>query len=258
MIDLYYKMCALSSDEQFRDTIRKYLEMSEDDRYNYFSNGKRNTNNNNHVMKASQKKVLEFESDYDLWGFLEKNKDVILHINDWKVYRRAVETVKESFIETVKPVVNEKLLDLLNRGDIEQFNRLRSSVDYLSLRGIDLSKMRLHGANLSGCDLRETNLRETDLSSAFLTTANLYDANLSYANLHRAVLHRAQLIHCNLYNTNLKQTDLSSANLSESDCSEADLELANMSSAILKLTNLRSAKNLPIPKQVAAEKGALI
>ncbi|HZA06878.1 MAG TPA: hypothetical protein VE619_04165 [Nitrososphaeraceae archaeon] len=49
----------LSSDEQFRDTIRKYLEMSEDDRYNYFSNGKRNTNNNNHVMKASQKFAAE-------------------------------------------------------------------------------------------------------------------------------------------------------------------------------------------------------
>ncbi|MBV9177240.1 MAG: pentapeptide repeat-containing protein [Nitrososphaeraceae archaeon] len=66
------------------------------------------------------------------------------------------------------------------------------------------------------------------------------------------------LRHCNLYNANLRQTDLSSANLSESDCSEADLELANMSTAILKLTNLRNAKNLPIPRHVAAEKGALI
>jgi hypothetical protein len=38
-------------------------------------------------------------------------QDVILHINDWKVYRRAV--------ETVKPVVNWKLLDLLDRSNIE-------------------------------------------------------------------------------------------------------------------------------------------
>ena len=52
----------LSSDEQFRGTIRKYLEMSEDDRYNYFSNRKRNTDDINHVTKASQKKVFDFET----------------------------------------------------------------------------------------------------------------------------------------------------------------------------------------------------
>ena len=42
------------------------------------------------------------------------------------------------------------------------------------------------------------------------------------------------------------KSDLISANLSESDHSEPDLDLASRIIAVLKLTDLWSAKNLPI------------
>ena len=48
------------------------------------------------------KENLKQAHDFALWTFLDKQKEVIFNIKDWKVYRRAVELVKE-FIPLSRP-----------------------------------------------------------------------------------------------------------------------------------------------------------
>jgi uncharacterized protein YjbI with pentapeptide repeats len=97
----------------------------------------------------------------------------------------------------VKEERSEQLLELLKKGQITEFNKLRGS-GFLSL---------------SGADLRDAILRDADLRGAYLSGADLSDANLTRA-----------------------------------DLSDADLSGAY----------LRGAKNMPISKEEARERGAIV
>ena len=84
------------------------------------------------------------------------------------------------------------------------------------LRGADLSRARLRGANLraswlSGADLSMADLREADMEEAILDGACLEDANLRSANLQFANLSGALMQDCDLRGANLQCADLSDA-----------------------------------------------
>lgn len=103
-------------------------------------------------------------------------------------------------------------------------------------RVIDLSAVRIRGAELTGANLHRVNLNDAYLASAKLSGANLggaslIDAHLSYASLATA----------NLSNAELALADLSDADLSEANLRDASLSGANLRGANLHRANLRDA-----------------
>jgi hypothetical protein len=80
----------ISTDEKFRQDVKKYVKLSDDEKIEEITEW-RKTNDN--VPTAYRNKIFDFESDQELWKFLKNNKE-ILQI-DWKVYRHVVETIKE-------------------------------------------------------------------------------------------------------------------------------------------------------------------
>lgn len=86
-----------------------------------------------------------------------------------------------------------------------------------TLKGLDLSGIKLQGANLKDADLSGTNLNTADLGEANLWGANLNQAKLSSANLKRADLSWAQLNEAILPMANLDGAKLSNAQLIKAD-----------------------------------------
>jgi uncharacterized protein YjbI with pentapeptide repeats len=122
---------------------------------------------------------------------------------------------------------------------------------------IELSGIRLEGANLSGIDLRganlslsrltQVNLEKADLAGAnlfktFLVEANLEDANLQEANLSGADLVGANLDNANFTNAALDAADLSWASLRKTNLSEADLTLTRFRSTEFRRTNFTKSQ----------------
>jgi uncharacterized protein YjbI with pentapeptide repeats len=116
----------------------------------------------------------------------------------------------------------------------------------LLLRGANLIKADLGGANLSEADLSAAdllgaNLREANLSDADLSAAYLRGADLSRAELGRANLSRAELGWADLRGANLSEADLSEAKLVRAFLDEANLCNAKLSGADLRKADLRKA-----------------
>jgi uncharacterized protein YjbI with pentapeptide repeats len=170
---------------------------------------------------------------------------------------------------------NEILLKLLQQGKIAEFNKKREEDPYQSidLHEANLAKADLRGANLEGVNLAKANLKGADLMRANLWRANLKEAkleldefkranlcgaylkgaNVVYANLENANLEKANLWRANLENANLRKANLCGAYLMEANLLGADLEGAKLEGA-----DLRQTKNLPISKDEARERGAII
>jgi hypothetical protein len=290
--DKFYSYVS-TDDPTFRQEVQEYAKLSVDDRSRKISDRKKDTEN---PPKRYENVIFGFESDDKLWDFLSDNKigGVIFSIADWKVYRQVVETLKEEkeLIREARPdATGQDFFVLLKQGRIKEFNEARVKVGagsiriiYLDLHGANLSDADLRDANLSDADLRDANLIGANLRYANLIGANLIGANLGgcanlkyanlsgatlsdailshadlrYANLSGATLIRAILIGANLTGATLIRAILSDADLSDADLSDANLKYADLSDADLNGANLLTTKNLPITKEEARERGAIV
>jgi KAP family P-loop domain len=97
----------ISTDEKFRQEVKKYAELSEDDRIDAINKRK---NDKDNPPKGYENKVFDFESK-DLWDFLRNNMKVVFQI-DWKVYRHVVESLKQE-----KEIIKESVA-VSERGKI--------------------------------------------------------------------------------------------------------------------------------------------
>lgn len=195
-----------SSNSEFRALSKKFLDMPVLERIKYFK-----TRSDNETP-FSEFELVVSETDPIIWNLLNKVQP-LFEIQDWEIYRRAAELVKD--ISTVKipsvptwvPRANVDLnsLVLLQNSNVSEFNKLRKEHITLSRNfvGVDL-----HGAKLSGVDLH----------GALLTECNFDEADLTQANLR---------------GSNLKGASFKGANLSKADLSSADLEGASFINATL-------------------------
>lgn len=125
-----------------------------------------------------------------------------------------------------KEVEREKLYEV--------FSKLRPET--LHLKGADLERMLLAGADLSGADLREANLHRADLRGCTLDRARLELARLEYANLEGASAQEVDLSDANLTGVNGRQADFRGAQFAGADLSygrfvEANFQGVNLEEA---------------------------
>jgi uncharacterized protein YjbI with pentapeptide repeats len=263
----------ISTDEKFTEEVKKYAKKSEDDRREAIAKRK---NDKDNPPKGYENKVFDFESDIELWDFLGNNMEIIFQIKDWKVYRHVVESLKEEkeIIRESAAVsegeTSEQLRELLKKGQITEFNNKRQRIGFLplNLQSAYLSGVDLSGANLSGVDLSRAVLsgavlRSTILRDADLSGANLRDAVLSGAVLRSTILSGVDLSRANLRDADLSGAILRSTILRDADLSGAILSGVDLSGAILSGVDLSGAvlsyaKNMPISKEEAKERGAIV
>lgn len=126
--------------------------------------------------------------------------------------------------------MSENLFDLLNKGEIEEFNtEMKSCMD--DLTESDFSAIEADGASFNDHDLSGSNFSEATLSnSSFedcdLTSASFARAELSGVNFSRAILNGTKFNNANIAYCDFTDADLSGADFSEADLSDSDLTLA--------------------------------
>jgi arabinogalactan oligomer/maltooligosaccharide transport system substrate-binding protein len=114
------------------------------------------------------------------------------------------------------------------------------------LRGADLSRDDLAGADLSGAMMDGTNLTGADLSGAILTGTSLSDAILTGADLSGTRLNGAILSSASLSNTNLSGADLSGADLAGANITKPQLDEARSCTYAILSAGLTCQQNPPI------------
>ena len=124
------------------------------------------------------------------------------------------------------------------KADLRGVNLYRSSLYGADLRGADLRGANLYGSNLHGADLFGADLRGANLYGADLRRANLYGTNLHGADLCGADLRGVDLSEANLYGADLRRANLYGSNLHGADLFGADLRGANLYGADLRRANL--------------------
>lgn len=214
------------SNQDFRQTVQEYADLPTEKRMERIE--QRKTDRLNPPDKTEQ---LLF--DMELWQLLEKEKNIIFDIKNeksWLTYKAANETAAEIRTGGISP---DYLLDLLKKGNVEEFNKIRAGnpLKVLNFRGASLAAAKLNGVNLSGISLQNANFIEADLS----------DSNLDGAEISNAVLQRANLIGSSLSRTNLSHSDFIFAHLDNTDLSGANLTYAKMDSASLREAHIRGA-----------------
>jgi uncharacterized protein YjbI with pentapeptide repeats len=140
----------------------------------------------------------------------------------------------------------------LREANLIGANLKRAGLSLANFEGANLKRSSLSGANLENAYLEKANLEGANLV-AFLKGANLEGANLSGANLENAYLVKANLARADLERADLRKADLRGAKLNEANLSTAKLEGAKLEGA-----KLGQIKNLPISKEEARERGAII
>ena len=110
-----------------------------------------------------------------------------------------------------------------------------------TIKGADLSRKDLSGANLQGAVLNEANLSSADLSGAILNDAKLISTELYDTDLTDAKLVGADLTKAYMFLAKLKKADLTDANLTKADMSFTDLTGATLTGANLNLANFYGA-----------------
>ena len=221
------------SDQSFFKGLDKYLKMDDETRFKSLDlyEGKKDDDD----MKI-WKVLRDFKTDSDLWNFLVKNSDTIRNIQDWSLYRLAMEVVVEP-TALHRKTINYEAVKLLQSGKINEFNDKRAiEFKILSLRDADL-----RDADLRDADLRDADLRDADLRDADLRGADLRGANLSRSDLDGADLMGANLSGADLMGANLSGARLVGTNLGGVDLADARLWGANLVSTRLWGANLRDA-----------------
>jgi uncharacterized protein YjbI with pentapeptide repeats len=142
---------------------------------------------------------------------------------------------------TPPSAVVDSLFALLQKGQIEDFNKLRmhGALDFrgrdftgLNLRGVDFRNVDLGRAILRGCDLTDAKLQQAildraDLSDSVLTRAKFFESSLKYAALDGvrdatgAEFHKAKM----------KGATLEGGNFSGAFFNEANLTVATLTRA---------------------------
>jgi uncharacterized protein YjbI with pentapeptide repeats len=108
--------------------------------------------------------------------------------------------------------------------------------DRATLRGRDLSRQQLIGADLRNADLAESNLELADLRKA-----NLGDANLAKAVLRGTIMRDARLVSADLRGADLTGAVLAGATLDNCCLDDARLEGATLAGAVLRFASLTRA-----------------
>lgn len=130
---------------------------------------------------------------------------------------------------------HEDALDLLSRGKVEVWNRIRkesptwkpkirnnadqkgrfasAQLDKANLRFADFTGQELHNSDLHFADLRSAVLQYAKLKGARAGRADFRNADLTGADLSKANLEHAKLDGARLHNANLEQTDIELASL---------------------------------------------
>ena len=231
------------SDQSFFKGLDKYLKMDDETRFKSLDlyEGKKDDDD----MKI-WKVLRDFKTDSDLWNFLVKNSDTIRNIQDWSLYKLAIEVVVEP-TALHRKTINYEAVRLLQSGKINEFNDKRAiEFKILSLRDADLRDADLMGANLSrsdldGADLMGANLSGADLMGANLSGARLVGTNLGGVDLADARLWGANLVSTRLWGANLRDAHLVGAKLLGANLGGARLEGANLGGARLAGVDLGGA-----------------
>ena len=223
----------VKSDESFFKGLDKYLKMDDETRFKSLDlYGGKKDEDDIKVWKV----LRDFKTDSDLWNFLVQNSGTLRNIQDWSVYRRAIEMVIEPSTMHRKSI-NYEAVKLLQSGKINEFNDKRAiEFKILTMREADLREADLREADLRDADLRDADLREADLRDADLMGANLSGCDLDGADLMGANLSGADLMGANLSGARLVGTNLGGA-----DLVGARLWGANLVSTRLWGANLRDA-----------------
>jgi predicted KAP-like P-loop ATPase len=107
----------ISSSDKFRTELRRYIEMPEEERAKALVTRK---NDNSKPFKEYERKLFTFESDYELWNFLDIHKNLIFQIKDWKIYQRAVESTKETLTDSQSP--SKKDSEQIFKENLDQYS----------------------------------------------------------------------------------------------------------------------------------------
>jgi uncharacterized protein YjbI with pentapeptide repeats len=228
----------VKSDESFFKGLDKYLKMDDETRFKSLDlYGGKKDEDDIKVWKV----LRDFKTDSDLWNFLVQNSGTLRNIQDWSVYRRAIEMVIEPSTMHRKSI-NYEAVKLLQSGKINEFNDKRAiEFKILTMRDADLRDADLRDADLRDADLRDADLRDADLRDADLRDADLMGANLSNCDLDGADLMGANLSGADLMGANLSGARLVGTNLGGADLVGARLWGANLVSTRLWGANLRDA-----------------
>ena len=229
----------VKSDQTFFKGLDKYLKMDDETRFKSLDlyEGKKDEGD----MKV-WKVLRDFKTDSDLWNFLVLNSGTLRNIQDWSVYRRAIEVVIEPSTMHRKSI-NYEAVKLLQSGKINEFNDKRAiEFKILTMRDADLRDADLRDADLMGANLSGSDLDGADLMGANLSGADLMGANLSGARLVGTNLGGADLVGARLWGANLVSTRLWGANLRDAHLVGAKLVGANLGGARLVGANLGGAR----------------
>jgi hypothetical protein len=135
--------------------------------------------------------------------------------------------------------ISAALMKVLTSGDPNAWNEARSSIDKLTLEGIDLSEAKLADFDLSKADLTNADLSEAELTGASLDDARLDGADLTGAKMleidvadasfEGASLDQAKIegtfVSCNFSGSTWDGTIVRGARFIECDFSDADIDV---------------------------------
>ncbi|MEL6887392.1 MAG: pentapeptide repeat-containing protein [Pseudomonadota bacterium] len=115
------------------------------------------------------------------------------------------------------------------------------------LSGAQFNRSRLRGAHLQGADLGIAQLRFSDLADAkmqgtYLNTAQMHYASLSHAQLQVAEMGATELHNAHLVQAQLRQANLYATHLNGADLGKADMHGAYMVNAQLQQTGLTDTR----------------
>ena len=115
-----------SSDEDFREEIKKYVGVLKNQRIVIFEEQKK-------VLPQKHADVLrDYVSDTELWNFIQAEQNVIFSIEDWERFRRAIESVRDiSEKPAISPARNfgETYRDIWELINVGNFNKAIKYLD---------------------------------------------------------------------------------------------------------------------------------
>ena len=139
-------------------------------------------------------------------------------------------------------ITPEELLQKIEKGE--------------SLKGMDLSKIKLKGctisnadfeeadlekANFSGCTLKEVNFKNANLKKTRWDKATVSDSNFSGSNMEGSQCKKALFQHVQMEKTTLKRAWLEKATIQDSLLNQCDLSESQASGAVFKKTSMAKA-----------------
>jgi predicted KAP-like P-loop ATPase len=112
----FYRLIVRSSKE-FREEIKKYVEMREDERI-----AKLESDKTEEGFSAEFRRILgDSKFEPELWNFLRIHYNNMLEIKEWEIYRRAAESVREIPTTPTTPTTTDWTTDvqIITEGGIE-------------------------------------------------------------------------------------------------------------------------------------------